>query len=122
MIHYLCLGLDFNHDAFVTGPGRKALTRGLGKLQPLIVEDIRCSMDNAMGLDTESWKVVCITKAMEDFGLRSISSVLVRSRLCQNENCLYDSIAFATWLGAGAELVGAYTPWISKPVLGYLGT
>ena len=120
-INYLCPGLDFDHDAFMMGAVRKDVTRNLGRMQPAIIEDIRNTIDNAMGLDRESWREVCITKAMEDVVLRSTSRVLVGSPLCHNEEYLQYTIAFATWLGAGAILVGQYMPWIMKPFFGYLG-
>ena len=103
------------------GAVRKDLTRNLGRMQPAMIEDIRNTIDNAMGLDTESWKQVCITKAMEDVVLRSTSRVLVGSSLCHNEEYLHYSIAFATSLGGGAVLVGQYMPWMMKPFFGYLG-
>lgn len=120
-INYLCPGLDFNHDGFMIGAVRKDLTRNLGRMQQIIIDDIREAIDGAMGLDTESWKGVCITKVMEDVVLRSTSRVLVGSSLCQNKEYLRFSMAFATWLGGGSILVGQYMPWMIKPFLGYLG-
>ena len=120
-INYLCPGLDFNHDAFMMGAVRKDLTRNLGRMQPAIIKDIRNTIDSAMGLDTDSWKEVCITKAMEDVVLRSTSRVLVGSPLCHNEEYLQYSVAFATWLGGGAIVLGQYMPGMIKPFFGYLG-
>lgn len=120
-IDYLCPGLDFNHDAFMMGAVRKDLTRNLGRLQAAMIDDIRSTIDKAMGPDKESWKEVCITKAMEEVVVRSTSRVLVGLPLCCNEEYLHYSIAFATWLGGGAILVGHYMPWMMKPFFGYLG-
>lgn len=120
-INYLCPGLDFNHDAFMMGAVRKDLTRNLGRMQPDIIDDIRYAIDSAMGLDTKSWKEICISEAMGSVVLRSTSRVLVGSSLCENEEYLRYSIAFATWLGGGSILVGQYMPWMIKPFLGYLG-
>ncbi len=118
-IDYLCPGLDVNHDAFMMGAVRKELTRNLGRMQPTIIEDIRGHIDDAMGLDTESWHEVCVEKAMKAVIFPATSRILVGSGLSTNENYLHYSIAFATWLGGAAILVGQYTPWMIKPLFGY---
>ena len=120
-INYLCPGLDFNHDAFMMAAVRKNLTRNLGNMQPDMMEDIRYTIDNALGLEVRSWKEICITDAMNQLVLRSTSRVLVGSPLCMSEEYLQYSIGFANWLGGGAVLVGQYMPWMMKPFFGYLG-
>lgn len=102
------------------GAMRKDLTRNLGRMQPDMIEDIHSTIDQAMGLDDCSWKEVCITQVMEEVVFRSTSRVLVGSPLCTNEEYIRYSIAFATWLGGCAILVGQYVPWMMKPPLGYL--
>lgn len=102
------------------GAIRKDLTRNLGTLQPAIIQDIRNTIDDAMGLDTECWNDVCVSKAMGNVIFRATSRVLVGSSLCQNQEYLHHLIAFAEWLGGGSILVGQYTPWMIKPFLGYL--
>ena len=119
-INYLCPGFDFNHDAFMMGVMRKDLTRNLGRMQPAMIEDIRCTIDEALGLDTESWNEVCVKKAMDIVFFRSTTRVIFGSSLCRNEEYISYSIGFATWLGTAAILVGQYTPWILKPLFGYL--
>ena len=120
-MNYLLPGLDINQDAFLLGSVRKDLTRNLGRLQPAMIEDITYAIDKAMGLDTESWKEVCIIKAMESVVMRSTSRVLVGEALSRNEDYVHYSIAFTNWLGAGALVVGQYLPWMLKPFVGYLG-
>ena len=113
--------MDFNHDAFMTAATRKDVTRNLGKVQPALFEDMYRAIDKDLGLETESWKEVCINKAMENIFFRSISRVLVGSSLSQNEEYIQYSVAFATWLGVTAILVGQYTPKILKPIFGSIG-
>ena len=100
---------------------RKDVTRNLGRLQPATIADIRYTIDQAFGLNTESWNEVCIRKAMEKVFFMTVNRVIVGPALCHNEKYLRYSISFANWLGATSVLVGLYTPWILKPVLGYLG-
>ena len=100
---------------------RKDVTRNLGSMQPDMIEDIRYTVDKAMGLDDTSWREVCITNAMEDVVLKTTSRILVGSPLCQNEEYLHYSINFAKWLGGAMIMVGQYVPWILKPFFGYLG-
>lgn len=100
---------------------RKDLTRNLGRIQPAMIEDICCAIDEAFGLDTESWNEVCIKKAMDKVFFTSTSRVLVGSPLCRNEEYLRYSIGFATWIGCLAVLVGQYTPWMLKSFFGFLG-
>ncbi len=118
-IDYLCPGLDYNHDAFIMGAVRKELSRNLGIIQPTTIEDIRGQIDGAMGLDTESWHEVCIEKVMKAVIFPATSRVLVGPGLSSNEDYLHYSMAFQTWLGGAAILVGQYTPWMIKPFLGY---
>ena len=120
-INYLCPGLDFNHDGFIFAAVRKDLTRSLGSMQPEMVEDIRFTIDNALGLDDESWKEVCISEAMEEVIVRSTSRFLVGSPLYHNKEYLHYSLSFSKWLGGGSMLVGQYMPWMIKPFFGYLG-
>lgn len=101
------------------GSIRKELTRNLGTLQPGIVQDIRDTIDDAMGLDTKSWRDVCISKAMGDVMFRATSRVLVGSSLCQNKEYLHHLMAFADWLGGSSILVGQFLPWMIKPFIGY---
>lgn len=119
-IQYLCPSIDINHDAFMMGAIRKETTRDLGRMQPDTSEDIRDSVGEALGLNTESWNEVCTKKAMDKVFFRSASRVLVGSSLYRNEEYLYYSMHFASWMGAAAILVGQYTPWILKPIFGYL--
>ena len=100
---------------------RKEVTRNLGRLQPAMIEDLRCTIDQAMGLDTESWNEVCIKKAMDNVFFKSISHVLVGSSLYRNEEYIRCSIRFATWWGIAVVLVGQYISWMIKPFIGYLG-
>ena len=119
-IEYLFPGLDFNHDAFIIGAIRKDLTRNLGKMQPAMIEDIHGHIDDAMGLDTESWHEVCVEKTMEAVVFPATNRILVGSGLSTNDNYLHHSISFATWLGGATIMVGQYTPWMIKPLFGYL--
>ena len=119
-IDYLCPSLDYNHDAFMIGAARKDLTRNLGRMQPDMIGDIHSTIDKAMGLDNCYWKEVCITQVMEEVVFKSTSRALVGSPLCTNEHYIRYLIAFATWLGGCAILVGQYVPWIMKPPIGYL--
>ena len=120
-LSYLCPALEFNDDAFMMAAVRKTVTRNLGNLQPAMIEDIRCTIDQGLGLDTESWNEVCIKKAMDKLFFTSTSHVLVGSQLYRNEEYIHYSIGFASWMGATATLVGQYTPWMMKPLIGYLG-
>ena len=120
-LEYLLPGFDVNHDAFMMGAIRKELTRNLGRLQPAMMEDIRCTIDQSMGLDTESWNEVCIKKAMDKVFFTSISHVLVGSSLYRNEEYIRYSIRFANWWGIAVVLVGQYISWMLKPFIGYLG-
>lgn len=78
------------------GAVRKDLTRNLGRMQPNITDDVRFAIDSAMGLDTDSWKELCISEAMEGLALRSTNRVLVGSCLCENDDYLRYSHDFAT--------------------------
>ena len=119
-LEYLLPGLDVNHDAFMMDAVRKELTRNLGRMQPAMMEDIRYTIDQTMGLDTESWNEVCIKKAMDKVFFTSISHVLVGS-LYRNEEYIRCVIRFATWWGIMVVLVGQYISWMIKPFFGYLG-
>ena len=100
---------------------RKELTRNLGRLQPAMMEDLRCTIDQTMGLDTESWNEVCIRKAMDRIFFTSINHVLVGSSLYRNEEYIRSAIRFSTWLGIAVVCVGQYMSWMIKPIVGYLG-
>lgn len=102
------------------GALRKELTRNLGRLQPAMMEDLRCTVDQTMGLDTESWNEVCIRKAMDRIFFTSINHVIVGSPLYRSEEYIRSAIRFATWWGIAVILVGQYVTWIIKPVIGYL--
>ena len=101
------------------GAIRKEVTRNLGRMQPAMMEDIRCTIDQTMGLDTESWNEVCIKDAMDKIFFTSINHVLVGS-LYRNPEYIRYSIRFANWLGATFILVGQYTSWMTRPFFGYL--
>ena len=116
---YLLPGFDVYHDAFMMDAIRKEVTRNLGRMQPAMMEDIRCTIDHTMGLDTESWNEVCIKKSMDKIFFTSISHVLVGS-LYRNEEYIRCSIRFATWWGVAVILVGQYITWMLKPFVGYL--
>ena len=120
-LSYLLPGFDVNHDAFMMGALRKEVTRNLGRLQPAMMEDLRCTIDQTLGLDTESWNEVCIRKAMDKIFFTSISHVLVGSSLYRNEEYIRCSIRFATWWGIAVVLVGQYFSWMIKPFIGFLG-
>ena len=102
----------------MTNAIRKDVTRHLGKLQTAMIEDICRNIDKGLGLETESWNEVCIKVAMENVFFRSLNRILIGSSLCRNEDYLYYSIGFATWLGAAAVLVGQYIPKVMKPIVG----
>ena len=101
------------------GAIRKEVTRNLSRMQPAMMEDIRCTIDQTMGLDTKSWNEVCIKQAMDKVFFTSINHVLVGSSLYRNEEYIRSSIRFANWLGITVVLVGQYMSWMIKPV-GYL--
>ena len=119
-IDYLSPGIDFNHDLFLMDVVRKDLTRNLGRLQPSIYHDIRENIDELMGIDTDGWRAICLGETMQKTIFKSTYRVFVGLPLCQDEGYLRSSAAFATWLGAGAVVIGQYTPSIFKPLLGYL--
>ena len=118
-IDYLAPGLDVNHDLFMMDVARKDLTRNLGRLQPSIFNDLRESIDELMGLDTDHWHEVCLWDTMQKAVFKATSRVFVGLPLCQDEGYLSSSASFAKWLGAGAIVVGQYLPSIMKPYLGY---
>ena len=120
-LDYLLPGFDLSHDAFMMDAIRKELTRNLGRMQPAMMEDIRNTVDQTIGLDTESWNEVCIKKAMDKIFFTSISHVLVGSSLYRNEEYIRCAIRFATWWGIAVVLVGQYISWMIKPFFGYLG-
>ena len=119
-IDYLAPGLDVNHDLFMIDIARKDLTRNLGRLQPSIYHDIRESIDELMGIDTDCWREVCLWDTMQKTIFKSTNRVFVGLPLCQDEGYLRSSAAFANWLGAGAIIVGQYMPSVFKPWFGYL--
>ena len=119
-IDYLAPGLDVTHDLFMMDAIRKDLTRNLGRLQPIIYQDIRESIDELMGTDTDGWREVCLWETMQKIIFKSTNRVFVGLPLCQDEGYLRSSAAFANWLGAGAILVGQYMPSLFKPLFGYL--
>lgn len=119
-IDYLLPGLDFNHDLFMMDIARKDLTRNLGRLQPSVYKDLRASVDDFMGLDTVSWREICLWDVMQKTIFKSTNRVFVGMPLCQDEGYLRSSAAFATYIGAGAIVVGQYMPSMFKPFFGYL--
>ena len=118
-IEYLAPGLDFNHDLFMMDVVRKDLTRNLGRLQPSIYHDIRESIDELMGIETDCWREVCLWDTMQKTIFKSTSRVFVGLPLCQDGGYIRSSAAFAKWLGAGAIIVGQYMPSVFKPWFGY---
>ena len=100
---------------------RKEVTRNLGRMQPSMMEDLRCTVDQTLGLDTESWNEVCIKKAMDKIFFTSINHIVVGSSLYRNEEYIRCSIRFATWWGVAVILVGQYVTWMTKPIFGLLG-
>ena len=119
-IEYLAPGLDINHELFMIDIARKDLTQNLGRLQPSVYDDIRESIDELMGIDTNCWREVCLWDTMQKTIFKSTNRVFVGLPLCQDEGYLRSSAAFANWLGVGAIIVGQYMPSVFKPWFGYL--
>lgn len=119
-IDYLMPGFDVHNDLFIFDAIRKDLTRNLGGLQPSIYHDIRESIDENMGIDTDGWREVCLWETMQETVFKSTSRVFVGLPLCQDESYLRSSAAFANWLGAGTVVVGKYMQSVFRPLFGYL--
>ena len=118
-LDYLCPNEDFTHDAFISGPLRKDLTRSLGKMQPAMFEDIRCTVDDVLGRDTDVWNQVRIKEWVEKVTFRASLRVLLGSPLCENEDFISSIITFSNWMG-GSTIVVGQMPWIMKASFGYL--
>ena len=118
-IPYLLPTMDMKHDMYIMDVVRKEVTRSLGTLQPLIIDDMRSSVDRLFGTDTENWRTVPLYGTFQDILFKSSNRMFVGEPLCNNKIFLRSVAIFANVLGAGAVFVGEYLPLVLKPIVGY---
>lgn len=118
-ISYITPTAERAHGMFIINVIRNHLTPHLDKLQPNMVHDLRRSIDGLLGLDSESWRNVCLMDVIMKTITKSTNRVFFGSPLCEDESYLYSSQMFSILYGAGAVLVGQLLPPVLKPLVGY---
>ena len=118
-IKYTLPSLDFSHGSFHVDI-REILTRNLDKLQKIVFEDMRKTIDMAFGPDSDLWHEIHLFNTMESVISSSLNRVIVGQPLCSNKRYLRSQSSLLKWLGGSFVVVGQLMPPILKPVLGYL--
>ena len=110
--------LDFPHVGFRYHVVRRDLPRNLHILQPIILEELRKATETSMGLETDSWREVCLWKSMHTIIKTMFNRVLYDVPLCEDRGFLDSTDSFSSWLGSGAFIAGQLVPWPLRPFVG----
>ncbi|OCK84488.1 cytochrome P450, partial [Lepidopterella palustris CBS 459.81] len=112
---YILPHLAFDSDLHVE-VARSILTRQLGAFMEVMVEETRIAMDEVLGLDTENWNEVGVSKAVRDILLRVNARVSVGLPLCRDKRYLELSYRLSTAVAICGSLIRALVPNIVKPI------
>lgn len=119
-LRYLMPNVDFHDDMCITNTIRRDVTRNLECLHPSALRDMSESVDALFGTNSDTWLEINLYEAVEKTLSRSMNRVLLGGSLSLNEAFLHSSMTFANLLGAGAVLVGQFSPPVIKPLIGYI--
>lgn len=83
----------------------KRLTREVGNMIPDLLDEIRAATDECWGIDTDTWKEVCVYETMRPVLGRTINRAFVGKPLCRDPKLMGNGVAFAQDMPLAATLL-----------------
>jgi len=89
---------------------------------PSMFEEISAGFDETWGMDTKSWKELCVHDNLMTMISRAVNRMIVGLPLCRNEDYLYNNAKFAMDVIFACSFFLRFVPQWLKPVLGPIAT
>lgn len=117
---YLFFWIEVRHSIHTVDTVLKHVLPNLPKMQSIIFQDIRKSIDEHLGVDYEGWREVNIMNTLGKIILESTDRILAGEPLCYNKAYRDAAASFANWTCTNTVLVGQRLPRFLQPFFGYL--
>lgn len=117
---YLFFWIEIRHSISTVDTVLKHILPNLPKIQPIVFDGIRKSIDDHFGLDYEGWRDVNIMNTLGKIILESTDRILAGEPLCYNKAYRDSAASFANWTCTNTVLVGQRLPRFLQPFIGYL--
>ncbi|KAF4995788.1 hypothetical protein FGRMN_4911 [Fusarium graminum] len=98
-------GSKLAHDSLHVHLISTKLTRETGNLIPIMYDEIRCSVDELWGLDSDKWKEIDAMPTVQHMIAQVVGRVFFGAPLCRNKRLQDSSLAFTQDVPLSAMLV-----------------
>lgn len=118
---------NFTHPQILKDPYHehvvhKYLPRRLGQMIPSMSEELSAGFDETWGMDTTSWKELCVHDNLMVMISRAVNRMIVGLPLCRNEDYLSNASKFAMDVIFAATVFLRFVPQFLKPIVGPVAT
>jgi hypothetical protein len=117
---HLLPALDFTSDLAIVEAIRVHLTRNLAKVQGDLIDEMRQSVDETLGIDDASWKEVNLFEVLNEVIFKASGRILFGPDLTRDKRFMHYIMRFNSWFGMGTILIGQMIPWHFRRLFGLI--
>lgn len=108
------------HHPCLYDVARRDLPRNMGRVQPVMFQEMRQAIEGTMGMNSDDWHEISLLPTMKLILKKASHRVIFGLPLSQDAKFASSLENFACYLGAGAFVAGQLAPWPLRNILATL--